>query len=387
MAPSSAIRSLQAITSPGVGGRELVAPALARELIRSGHPSWVLCRRDTVVAERSRDWNVPVVPTAMQGYFSPGAVWALRAFLRRERIAIVHAHWSRDLSNLLLAARAAGHLPLVLTKHVYSTARKRDPFHDLLYRRVAAVIAVSRLVAENLADTTATPRDRIWTIYPGVDTTERWDPARWAEADLRAEFGVPPRAPVLGFAGRWNEGKGPHLLLAAFRRLAAEHPAWHLVLVGRAVGGAEEQYAAGLLEAVRRDGLEARVHFIPYREDMPAVLRTFEIAVCPSAFESFGLVAVEAMAMERPVVATAAGGFTEIVLPGGTGELFRPGSESDLAAKLAPLLGDAGRRAILGRAGRRRAVEEFSWDRSAARILECYRRVLGERTGRTGTGA
>jgi len=109
---------------------------------------------------------------------------------------------------------------------------------------------------------------------------------------------------------------------------------------------------------------------------MPAVMRTFDVLVCPSAFESFGLVAVEAMAMERPVVATAAGGFTEIVLPGRTGELFAAGSEHDLAVKLAPLLSDPGRRAAQGRAGRARAAEEFSWDRSATRVIELYREVL-----------
>ena len=261
---SESIRNLQIISSPGVGGREIDVPVLARKLIAQGHPTWVMCRPNTLVDRLSAEWDLPCEPTGMHWYFDPKDVLGLARFLKANKIQIIHSHWSRDLSNLILAAGLAGRIPVVLTKHVYSTEIKRDIFHDWVYRHTDRVIAISDLVADNIAATVCVARERVVTIYNGIELANQWNPELTQQVDLRPESGVPLGKPVLGYVGRLNRGKGPHMILAAFARVAAAFPEWHLVLVGKAVGESETKYAKKPKTEVFTQGLESRVHFPGY---------------------------------------------------------------------------------------------------------------------------
>ena len=127
--------------------------------------------------------------------------------------------------------------------------------------------------------------------------------------------------------------------------------------------------------------------------DKPTVRQLYSHAAvfcCPSVYEPFGIINLEAMACETPVVASAVGGIPEVVVDGETGLLVpleraggdlvraaRPRAlQRELAAAIATLLGDPERRAAMGRAGRRRAVEHFGWSSIARQTVDLYRRVL-----------
>jgi glycosyltransferase involved in cell wall biosynthesis len=149
--------------------------------------------------------------------------------------------------------------------------------------------------------------------------------------------------------------------------------------------------AAAVLEAqARRPG----IHWIRQMLDRAIVQQLYAAAalfVCPSVYEPFGIINLEAMASGRPVVASAVGGIPEVVVDGETGLLvpfeaaggtsFEPRDserfERDLAASINALMADPGRREAMGAAGRRRAVERFSWSSIAERTVELYRGLLG----------
>ncbi|MBN1596083.1 glycosyltransferase family 4 protein [candidate division FCPU426 bacterium] len=367
------MRNLQMISSPGVGGREIDVPVLARKLIALGHPTWVMCRLHTLVEKLSRAWNIPVEPTRMNWYFNPASILAVARFLKKNRIQVIHAHWSRDLSNLIIAARLAGGVPIVLTKHVYATEKKHDFFHDWVYGQVDRVIAISQVVADNVVKTVRLPGAKVVTIYNGIELNRQWNPDLTRHADLRSEFGVPAGKPVVGYVGRLNQGKGPHFIIEAFTHLAARFPDWHLVLVGKAVGENEEAYVEKIKAGITASGLGQRIHLAGYRTDMPAVMHTFDLLVNASAFESLGMVLVEAMAMERPVIGPDTGGVPEIIEPGESGEVFTYGNSSDLAEKLGRLMTDAERRRLMGKRGREIALRKFNLDVMARKVLEVFR--------------
>jgi starch synthase len=127
------------------------------------------------------------------------------------------------------------------------------------------------------------------------------------------------------------------------------------------------------------------------REEIRQLYSHAAIFVCPSVYEPFGITNLEAMACERPVVATAVGGIPEVVVDGETGVLvpvafspdepMRPTDPEQLARNLADaingLMADPDRRARMGAAGRRRAVEQFSWSSIAARTIALYRALAG----------
>ena len=203
-------------------------------------------------------------------------------------------------------------------------------------------------------------------------------------------LGVDPDRPSVVFVGRITRQKGlPYLLRAA----AALPPDVQLVLCAGAPDtpeiGAEVE---GLVEELRarRGGVVWIAEMLP-RADVVALLTAATVFACPSVYEPLGIVNLEAMACETAVVATATGGIPEVVADGRTGLLVpieqmtdgtgtpldRERFEADLARALTEVAVDPDRAAAMGRAGRERAVTEFSWDTVAARTLAVYRTVIG----------
>ncbi|MEW6516154.1 MAG: glycosyltransferase family 4 protein [candidate division FCPU426 bacterium] len=380
----SPVGSLQVVSSPGVGGREIYAPVLARKLNAQGHPAWVLARPDSLAARLAGEWSVPVVARRPRPYFDPVFILGMARWLRSHPVHVIHVHWSRDLSNLILAnALAGGRRPVILTKHVYATEPKRDPFHAWVFRHTDRVLGVSRLVAENVLKTVPVDPAKVGVLYNGIDVEDVWNPALAAAGvDLKSEWKIPAASPVLGYAGRLNAGKGVHLVLQAFDQLAGEFPDWHLVLIGRAVGAGEQAYAERWRTWAEAKPWGRRVHWLGFLDNMPAVMKQLDLFACASALESLGMVLVEAMAMERPVVGPDTGGVPEIISAGRGGRLFHHPDAGHLAATLKPLLADAGLRQQLGREARQVVREKFNLDRSAQNLVELYRDCLARRKTR-----
>jgi len=251
-----------------------------------------------------------------------------------------------------------------------------------------AVIAVSAAMKRDvLAAYPSVPADRIHVVYNGIDT-DQYTPDHGT--DVLARYGIEPGRPTVTFVGRITHQKGLPYLLRAGRSLPPEA---QLVLLA---GAADTPEIAREVEGLMAELREGRtgVVWVPQMLAKPEVIQILThstVFVCPSIYEPMGIVNLEAMACETAVVATATGGIPEIVVDGGTGRLVPIEQAADgtgtpvdpdrfvagLAAAITDLLADPDRAAELGRAGRRRAVEEFSWPAIAARTLDIYRIASG----------
>jgi alpha-maltose-1-phosphate synthase len=242
-----------------------------------------------------------------------------------------------------------------------------------------AVIAVSHGMREDVL--TCYPKvdpDRVHVIHNGVDP-EIYRPVR-SEATL-AKLGVDPERPYAFFNGRITRQKGLHLLLAAALRI---DPRYQLVIAASSPDtpeiGAE---VAAMAERVRaeRGNLVWIGRFLPL-EELIHLHSGAAVFVCPSIYEPFGLVNLEAMACETAVVATRVGGIPEIVVEGETGYLvdYDPGDPDSfiavLASRVEDLLANPALAARMGKAGRERVVQHFSWPAIAARTLDLYDSLL-----------
>ena len=314
---------------------------------------------------------------------------------------VVHSHtWYTNLAGHL--AKMLHDVPHVVTVH--SLEPKRPWKADQLgtgYRlssfceRVGiesadAIVAVSHAAAEDI--TTCYPAvdpGRITVIHNGVDIDDwRRDP----RTDVLDSFNIDPDRPIVVYCGRITHQKGITHLLAAARYL---DPSAQLVLRAGPADTPElaRQVAAqiGAL-AAQRDGVHWIEESLDHRQ-LNQLLSHATVSCCPSVYEPFGLVNLEAMACEAPVVASAVGGIPEIVEDGVTGKLvpFEPASPSesdpadperfahDLASAINELIADPSLARKMGEAGRRRVVESFSWPETARRIVELYR-GLGAQT-------
>ena len=312
--------------------------------------------------------------------------------------SLVHSHtWYANLGGHL--ARLAHGIPHVATVHSLEPMRpwKAEQlgggyaisrFAERIGLEAAdAVIAVSGEMRRDLLRVyPAIDPARAVVIHNGIDGEEfRPDPG----VEVLRRRGIDPSAPTVVFVGRITRQKGlAHLLAAA----EAFDPAAQLVLVAGSPDtpeiAAETAERIARLKAHRR-GVVWIDEMIPRRE-LVQILSHAAVFVCPSLYEPLGIVNLEAMACEAPVVATRTGGIPEVVADGVTGLLvpFEPrgdgtrepvdpaGFARGIAERVNALLADPARRSALGAAGRRRAIEEFSWASVAARTLELYRDLV-----------
>jgi starch synthase len=311
---------------------------------------------------------------------------------------LVHSHtWYANLGGHL--AKLIHDIPHVATVHSLEPMRpwKREQlgggyalsgFAERTALEAAdAIVAVSAAhLEEILACYPAIDPARTRVIYNGIDAVEyRSDPG----TDVLERHGIDPARPLVVFVGRITRQKGlTHLLDAA----PAIDPEAQLVLCAGAPDTPEIAREIGAkVESVR--GARGNVLWIEEmqpKHDLIQILSHTSVFVCPSVYEPMGIVNLEAMACETAVVATATGGIPEVVVdgvtgllvpllqaPDGTGTPLDPDRfVADLAAALDTVLADPARAAAMGKAGRQRAVDHFSWDAIAQRTLEVYRGVL-----------
>jgi glycosyltransferase involved in cell wall biosynthesis len=259
---------------------------------------------------------------------------------------------------------------------------------------VDAIVAVSDHVAALVRNALADCDRPIITAYNGVDTS-LFKPNASAPEDKRKA-----RGPRLLFVGRVSPEKGVHTLLEAFVEIAKHSPDATLDLIGGKfslprdflVGISEDPLVAALdrfydeskgsyqqylEDFVRRAGLTQRVRFlgaVPHAQLISAY-QNADVLINPSLSESFGITVVEAMASGVPVVVTRVGGMKETVVNGETGFAVEPDEPEKLARAITSILGDTTLADQMGRAGRARATEMFSWKARAARLLQAYARA------------
>ena len=240
-------------------------------------------------------------------------------------------------------------------------------------------IAISRYVADHMAERYRTPPERIVTIPRGVDL-DLFDVRAVSEArivQLAEAWQLPDGAQVAMLPGRFARWKGHAVLIDALALLRREGTV--ALLIGADAG--RPGYRGELLKRVQRRGLEGAVRFVGHCNDMPAAYMLADVAVSASTRpEAFGRIAAEAQAMGRPVIATGHGGARETVIPGETGWLVPPGDAPALAAALdAALSLTAAGRARMAEAAAANVRRNFSKRAMTDRTLEVYAELARER--------
>lgn len=209
--------------------------------------------------------------------------------------------------------------------------------------------------------------DRIQVIHCGGDP-ERFRPELRQPERLRST----PESRVVLYPGRPTLVKGAGVLARAIPRVVERFPRAEFVFTG---GGAEEFLRLATLSP----SVAGHVRFLGYLpyDDLPTVFASADLMIAPTYYEDFPIRILESLASGIPVVASEVGGIREVVVTGSTGTLVPPGDPGALADAIVDLLENDGLRSRLGANGRRRIVEEFSWQNAGQRTWELYRRVAG----------
>jgi glycosyltransferase involved in cell wall biosynthesis len=209
-------------------------------------------------------------------------------------------------------------------------------------------------------------QDKIIKIYSGIDLNQFCPANEDVKNKIRQKWKLNRNDPVIGIVSKLWEGKGHTVLLEAFRALKKRITNARLVIVG------EGYLYDDLLRMVKLNGLRDSVLFTGFQMDVSEILATFDVAVLPSFFEGMGRVLLEAMAMEKPVVASRVGGIPDLVKDGVNGVLVTPGNVQELAGAIEKIVTDKGLAQKMGREGRKRIKEQFSSEVMARSIERVY---------------
>ena len=389
------------------GGAGVHVEYLSRELARAeqgAHQVDVLCFGD----QHEKRGNLRVrgigAPEPLEAR-DPRHARLLDAFARNlamvgaaESPDIIHCHtWYSHLAGCLARPLTGGRL--VLTTHSLEPHRPwkveqlGSAYHATTwiertaYENADGVIAVSEAMKRDVQTLYGVAPERVRVIHNGIDPDEY----RVRESpDILRRFGIDPRQHIVLFVGRITRQKGILHLVRAIRHLRR---GTQMVLCA----GAPDTEAIGaemtaLVAEAKRESV-AEVIWIPEmipKDDVIALYSHATVFVCPSVYEPFGIINLEAMACETPVVAAAVGGIPEIVVDGETGLLVHFAAEGgdsaeprdplgysrDLAKAINALLEAPERRAAMGRAARQRVLQHFSWSHIAELTLGFYRDLL-----------
>jgi len=371
-----------------IGGGEYVLASLIRKLNRDRfRPVVFFAHRNEIIAGLEAE-GVATVPLALNRKMislyrddvarSPGHligflpavlkdILAVRRAILSAGIDLLHPH--DNLSKILggVAAATAG-IPAVAHCHDLLGTGFIDRML-LLAQRILMdrVIAVSGSVRERFIQGGANP-GQIRLIENGIDAA-RFHPG---ESTLsRAELSIPESHRVIGVIGMYDPVKGHVYLLEAIKRLRDRG-----VTDLSCLFAGEGRLEADLKDYAKAAGIEQNVRFLGYRRDIPDLLGLTDLVIMPSLRESFGIVALEAMAMKVPVVASRIGGLEEVVEHEKTGLLVPPGDAAALAEAILRLAENPEMRRDMGEAGRRRVEHYFGLDSTVRRVEELYVELL-----------
>ncbi|GGD39796.1 glycosyl transferase family 1 [Aureimonas glaciei] len=265
------------------------------------------------------------------------------------------------LAGLVLRDVLRMRLKLVFTS---AAQRRHTAWTRFLIRRMDAVIATSQRSAAFL-EVPAT------VILHGIDL-DAFSPERIG-APSPAMQALAGRK-IVGCSGRIRHQKGTDLFVAAMIDLLPRHPDWTAVITGRTTAE-HTGFEAAMRESIGAAGLADRIVFLGEVDDIAAWFRRFDLYVAPPRNEGFGLTPLEAMASRKPVVASDAGAFAEMIVEGVTGHVVPVDDAAALASAIAPLLGDDARRQAAGAAALDHVRRHFPLAREAAEIGAVYTRL------------
>ena len=347
----------------------MIVKRLATSLCQDRFRSVVCLFRTGWLFDTCEQAGLPTHVLSINGAFD--IHWA-RAFIRlvkAERIALIHAHeFTANTYGALLGKLL--NVPVVATIHgknyYWEQAKRRVAYRFV--SRTASMIAVSENLRQFVVERVGITQNRIQVIYNGVEAAAA--PSADRLLAIRGELGLAQWNHVIGTIGSLYPVKGHVYLIRALPAILRECPKTLVLIVGR--GELEKD----LREEASNLGVEANIHFLGFRNDIPLLLQLMEVFVLPSLSEGLSMALLEAMAAERPIVATKVGGNGELVCEGHSGYLVPSEDPDSLGDRVVRLLRNKEQGKAFGARGRQRVEETFSLAGMVNAYQSCYQQAI-----------
>lgn len=362
------MRVLHIINELAGGGAEKMLVDLIPEQKRRGvDVELVVLRKINSQYEERLEQSCPVHYLSVgKGYYNPFYFFKLRAFV--QKFDVVHAHlFPTQYWVALVSFFTKKKVHFVTTEHSTFNSRmgKRFllPVEQIFYKRFNKIVAISVGTLNSIAGwLKISEKNKFTIIENGINISEYFKSQSYNKKDLGVN--ILDEDYLIAMVARFGESKDHKTLLNAIKLLPANYK---LLLVGTGKTLIEtKQYCFEL-------GLNDRVHFLGFRNDVPSILTSVDVCVLSSNWEGFGLAAVEAMAAGTPFVASNVSGLNNIVKDAGM--LFERGDERELAQVIQKIVTDVELQKIIKERQLER-VKKYSIDQTAANYIKVYNELL-----------
>lgn len=348
------MRILEIITPSKIGGAEVNLVSFVQALHGYKDEVTVFCPSGRPFINYLTEHGITPHSWKTWGKLDPKTLLGLTRLIKARRFDIIHAH----LSSASFIGSLAGRLT-----HTRCAATVHGLTYAGWYRFADRLIAVSEAVKAHLMSQGIAER-KIRVIHNGIPL-ERYQPRPLSEAKLACGFSLD--VPRVGIFGRLSPVKGHSVALTAWPRVLRRFPNARLMLVGE--GNTEQELRRQAEQLAITDSVE----FVGFVTDPRALMAACDVVTMPSRSEGLSLVALEAMALERPLVVSDAGGLIEVITHEETGLVVPREDAPRLADALLRVLDDAALAARLGAAGRARVSAHFSAARQMALMRDALR--------------
>jgi len=360
------VKILHTEASRGWGGQEIRILNESAGMIARGHEVTIICTPGSNIALEANARNIKVVELPV-GKPSPGAVSALRRWLKANPVDVINTHSSADSWIVAGATRLWRDAPKVVrTRHISAPVAQHVLARWLYRRATDHVVTTGEKLRQTLIADNGLPPEQVTSVPTGVDV-EHFQPGdRLARRD---ELGLPKNGVIIGIVATLRSWKGHEILLEAFAELARDDVC--LAVVGN--GPQRENLKRRIFEL----GIRRRIFMPGNLNDVRPWLQAMDVFALPSyANEGVPQSIMQAMACELPVVSTPVGSIEELVINGETGMLVAPKNVSALASALDELISNHSLREKFGRAGRVRVENRFTDKVMLDRMEEIFGKVV-----------
>ena len=359
------LKILQLTSGTHVNGALVHCKLLSSHLARRGHQVTIGCRKNSWLWQELAEQPVRVVTCQMKRWPLENLT-RFSDWIKRERFDVMHTHMSSAHMFGIIMNRMTG-IPVVATAH----CRHVQPW----WRLNSVVIANSESTYRFQRRINGVPDRQLRKVHPFIDIEKFQPPDLHMYRAMRREWRFPLDTPVIVIAGDVVPHKGHYYLFEALPELSEKFPELRVVVVGRFRRG--EPYTNRLRRFLIERRLYQKVKWLGRRDNMQDVLGAADVVAIPSLVESFGMVALESMAVGTPVVASRTGGLKELIQHEENGLLTPPKDSRGMATAILKLLADSKLRDRLIAGGQQLIQQRFSPDR----LIDQIETVLYGATG------
>ena len=360
------MKVLQVCMSHGFGGLELYVLNIINYFEKNNRDYNIVTAKKSFIFDKLKAINI-VANTFSSPFHHFPVISAVKLarYIDKNKIDVVHAHWSKDLLLVVLAKIFSRRkIRLVFTRHMAISRKKGDIYHRFLYRYVDVYIVTTQELYNNAIKNLPIDESRVHLLYLGVPVVEH--SLKKCQSFLH-ENGLNENIFCLVIFGRIEEGKGQHFVIEAVNNLKEQGRQIQLAIIGHIM---DQDYYTMLESRVKKYNLEKNVFYLGFHSHPPSIMSCFDAVVLATKCETFGLVLPEAMRAGVTVIGSDCGGVPEIIEHEKTGLLFETENSDDLSKQLLKIVDDKSVCSKLALAGKNDADKRFSEEKHFKNLIK-----------------